>query len=452
MIIDPCIPPQNIDAEAAVISCCLLDSDAARSVADILRPEDFYKTAHGTIFNTIKDMVAKAEPVDIVTIATRLNERQELAKIGGASFLAQTLESAPVIRNADAYAIAVKDASTRRACIHLANQIQRQATEAESCAALIDAVQSLVTKTVTDSGTKPAAVSCAEVAQTRLHVYEDRYRNAGKITGIPSGIEALDAITCGFQPSDLIVLAARPSMGKTSLAIQFARACQKTSLFFSLEMSTSQVADRIVAQGSGVNLLKFRSGRFSDDDWRGIVDGVESMAGLPMLIDDTPALSVNEMRRRSRIVHLRQTLSLIVVDHLQLARGEKGARSRNEEVGTITKGLKALAKELDCPVLLLSQLNRKFADRQDKRPVLTDLRDSGEIEQDTDIVLFLHRPEVYVVPKRDAAGNETPELLAVKGIANLEIAKHRNGPTGDINMTWHSRSTLFTNREEDRKW
>jgi replicative DNA helicase len=173
------------------------------------------------------------------------------------------------------------------------------------------------------------------------------------------------------------------------------------------------------------------------------------MAGMPLMVDDTPALTVNEIRRRARIIHLRRPLSLVIVDHLQLAKGEKGARSRNEEVGTITKGLKALAKELNLPVILLSQLNRKFADRTDKRPVLTDLRDSGEIEQDTDIVMFLHRPEVYVTPKRDAiTGQETPEFLRLKGQAILDVAKQRNGPTGDVDLTWHARSTVFTNRQE----
>ena len=435
------IPPQDIEIEEGILARCLMnDTDDA---LERLTPDDFYRTAHRKIFKTIRDLVAKKQPIDLPSLTSALRDRGELEQVGGAAYLAKLTDEVPLPVSIPHYAEKLLQKSMLRKLIFLSHKIYQSAHENNvSAEELLDTAQREILnidnrKTFSISELKDLVFDATER-------YEELSRNKPETTGIPSGYYALDQMTCGFQKSDLILLGARPSMGKTAFALNTATnaALLGHSVFiFSLEMAKSQLTDRIISSESRVNGMKFKTGRFTQVDWERITDTSSRIYEQPSVyIDDSSSLSYMEIIRRSRRAKKQHGIKLIIIDYLQYITGERG-QGKNYEIESITRNLKAMAKDLNIPVLLLSQLNRKCDERPNpyKRPVLSDLRDSGAIEQDADVVLFLYRPERY--GELGENGNAQP------GVAEISIAKHRNGPLGTVRLRWSERITRFDNPE-----
>jgi replicative DNA helicase len=434
------IPPQAIELEEEILSSCLLGD--AEKVVELLRPEDFYRTAHQKIFSIICDLTNRKIQVDLTSTMDALRDVDKLENIGGASYLARLTNEIPIALNIEHYARKIKDKAVKRKIIEQCSTIITTCYEDEAGAVeILDNAQNKILSIEHDSVTE-SAISYRDLSLKAGERYEDLYKRRGAITGIASGFYMLDYITCGFQNTDLIITAGRPSMGKTALALNIAGNVGKQDIpvaYFSLEMSKTQLFDRQVAGESGVNSQKFRSGKFEKSDWEAIANVQGKVYTWPIFIDDSPSLHYMEIRRRARNLKKRHGIKLLIIDHLQLVRGDK-ASSRDREIGSITAGLKATAKELNIPVILLSQLNRQLEQRSNprKRPIISDLRDSGNIEQDSDAVMFLYRPKVY---------EDTEEF---NGHTELNIAKQRNGPTGMIKLRWHEKITKFQNLETKR--
>jgi replicative DNA helicase len=441
------VPPHNLEYEESIIASCLLHEDDCQIALDILSKEDFYNKTHELIFGAIQDLNKKNNPVDLVTVTTKLRDSGSLEKCGGASHIAGILDN-PICSNVEHYAKRIKENSTLRGMIHICHDvIQSCFNTDEDPAEVVDKAQ-LSICAVELYSKDGGFYNMSELSAESCERYDKLSSNPGALTGIPSGFIDLDNLTCGFQNSDLIVIAARPSMGKSALAGNIAMNSAKAgygNAIFSLEMSKSQLFDRMVSSESGVNSIKFRSGMFANDDWIRINEAAERIHKLPIWIDDTPGLNVMEIKRRSRKLKNRENLQMLIIDYLQLIPGTGNNASRNDEVSEMTRGLKNLAKELDIPLLLLSQLNRNCEMRNDKRPMLSDLRDSGAIEQDADVVLFPYRHEHYVKPKFDAVGNPTEEFKKWQGVAEINIAKQRMGPTRNIKLAWIDKITKFVN-------
>lgn len=430
--------PQTLELEESVLASCLLgDTD---DIVNYLRPEDFYRSAHQQIFSTVCDLTKQKIKVDLPLMADALKKAGKLASIGGATYLARLVDSVPVAVNIKFYAQKIKDKAILRAIIKQSHDtIQACFDESAEPEKVMDTAREKLQHIENGMGGigLDSAVPFSKLAKDSAERYEDLADRKGSLSGIASGFYLLDHILCGFQKTDLIVLAGRPSQGKTALALNMAGNVARQGIpvaFFSLEMSRSQLFDRQVARESGVNSQKFRSGKFESDDWKAINNAQTKVYDWPVFIDDSPALHYLEIRQRAWKLKKTKSVKLIIVDHLQLACGDKSF-SRDREIGSITAGLKATAKELDLPIILLSQLNRKLEERVNpyKRPRLSDLRDSGNIEQDADVVAFLYRPVVY----------EDKEEF--KGHAELNVAKQRNGPTGILKLRWQERITTFQN-------
>jgi replicative DNA helicase len=433
------LPPQNIEAEESILSSCLCYREDLVEFLDLLQPGDFYRTAHREIFAAMQDIYDAQEPVDSVTVKDKLNEKGLLEKIGGAVYLSRLMD-APVATNNAHYAKLLKDLVLRRRLIEIGNQLAKGGFENDiSTEELLGRFQNAVMDLHYNSnGNVGNPVSMAELIKRSADRYETLYQSGESITGISTGFTDLDAMTSGLHKSDLIILAARPGMGKTALAACIAKNAANNGncvFILSLEMSNDQLTDRLVSNVSGVNNQKIRRGRFSSDDWQRIVDAQSHLYELPINFDDTAALKCNEMRYRARREKVLHNAQLIIVDYLQLLQGNRGS-GRVDEVSSITRSLKRMAKELDIPVLALSQLNRSCEQRDNKRPRLFDLRDSGSIEQDADVVAFIYRDEVYDKNTSD------------KGIAEIHIAKQRSGPTGTIQLGWNEKITQFFNLEK----
>jgi replicative DNA helicase len=432
------IQPQALELEESVLASCLLGD--GNEAVNILRPEDFYRSAHQKVFSTVCDLTKQGVEADLPLVVDALRNAGELANIGGAIYLATLVDRMPVAINVGHYAQKIKNKSILRAIIKESyGTIQQCFDESAEPERVIDKarekLQRIENETVGIG--LDSIVSFSELAEDSAERYEELARRKGSISGIASGFYLLDHITCGFQKSDLIVLAARPSMGKTALALNIAGNVAKEGVpvgFFSLEMSRTQLFDRQIAGESSVNSQKFRSGNFKPDDWQAINDAQARVYEWPVFIDDGPALHYSEIRRRAWKLKKTKDIRLIIIDHLQLIRGDN-AQTRDREIASITAGLKATAKELNVPIILLSQLNRALEMRPnpDKRPRMSDLRDSGCIEQDADVVMFLYRPKVY--------GDEEE----FEGHAELNIGKQRNGPVGRIKLLWHEKTTTFKN-------
>ena len=429
------IPPQALELEESILSSCLM-GDAEEAI-ELLLPEDFYRTAHQKIFSAIGDLQRQNVEVDLPSLVSTMRDAGQLEKVGGAHYLARFIDKIPIATNIVHYARKIKDKAILRRLIADCNYISKACFEgSDNIETVLDDAQKRILSIGYMSATDTTS-SYRDLSLEASDRYEELYRQKGSITGIRSGFYLLDATTCGFQNSDLIIIAARPSMGKTAIALNMAGNIARSGIpaaIFSLEMSKQQLFDRQVAGESGVNSQKFRSGKFDQTDWQDITDAQSKIYGWPVFIDDTPALNYLEITRRARRLKNRHGIQIVFVDHLQLIKGDKSP-SRDREIGSITGGLKALAKELDIPIVLLSQLNRKLEDRHNpkKRPVMSDLRDSGNIEQDADVIAFLYRPAVY------------EDLEEFEGHAELLVAKQRNGPTGKVKLIWHERTTTFSN-------
>ena len=433
------IPPNSIEAEQSVLGAMIIDKEAINSALGIIKPEDFYKEANREIFETMIVLFNKNEPVDLITLSEELKRRGTLDNIGGVTYLANLSSSIATTANIKYYCKIVQEKSILRRLIKSSDDIMGKAFEdTEEVSAIIELAERNIFD-ITQGSHREGFSPISEVLLNSFAQIEERAANKGRLTGLETGFIDLDNKLSGLQKSDLILLAARPSMGKTALGINIATHSALKSnakvAIFSLEMSKEQLVQRVISATSHVDLQKIISGNLGDDEWMKVVDSMGPLSQMNIFIDDTAGISLMEMKAKCRRLKIEKGLDLILVDYLQLMQLEGRQESRQQEISAISRGLKALAKEMECPVIALSQLSRAPELRSDHRPILSDLRESGAIEQDADVVLFLYRDEYY---------NKETEL---KNIGELIIAKHRNGPTGSIELVWKGEYTKFLNKE-----
>ena len=433
------LPPQNIEAEEAIISAILIDNDALLEVIETLAPEDFYRTAHQKIYVAIIDLFDKAEPVDLVTLANKLKEKGQLEEVGGASYLARLVDAVPLAVNAQHYAKIVHDKASLRRLIEKSNAIVKRCFEERGNADdVIDFAEAAIFE-ISEKKSRQSFFPISKIILSNIETLEEKQGNRSLVTGVPTGFSHIDNLTSGLQNSDLIILAARPSMGKTALALNIARNAAVDAnvpvAIFSLEMSKEQLSLRMLCSEARIDSSRLRGGFFSMEDWHRLTDAAGILSEAPIYIDDSPSLSAMEIRAKARRLKMDKNIGLIIIDYLQLMQGRTGAERRDLEISEISRALKSLAKELELPVMALSQLNRMLEQRTDKRPRLSDLRESGALEQDADVVAFIYRDEVY----------NKEEDNPSRGIAEILLSKQRNGPTGDVFLTFLNSYTRFEN-------
>ncbi|HLK10303.1 MAG TPA: replicative DNA helicase [Candidatus Binatia bacterium] len=435
------VPPQSLEAEQSVLGGVLLDNAALDRVVELLDAEDFYREAHRRIFRAMLGLSERNEPVDLVTLAEVLRARGELAEVGGGAYLAELAERVPTAANVVNYARIVRDRSILRGLITAATEIATRGYDAPTdVSGLLDDAERRIFA-ISDREVRPAFVRIENVLTDTIKLIERLYEQKQAVTGVPTGFTDLDRITAGLQPSDLIIIAGRPSMGKTAFALNIAAHAamhaDRGVAIFSLEMSKEQLAMRLLCSEAQVDLARVRTGHLSDREFPQLAMAAGRLAETPIYIDDTPALSVLELRAKARRLkrESRARLGLVMVDYLQLMRSSEGKDSREQEISEISRSLKALAKELDVPVVALSQLNRQVENRNPPKPRLADLRESGAIEQDADVIAFIYRDEVY---------NEDSDK---KNVAEIIVAKQRNGPTDSVELTFRREFTSFYNLE-----
>ncbi len=429
------IPPQNLEAEQAVLGGVFLNSTVFTQLVDLVTEEDFYSPAHQKIFAAFKELFRKSIPIDLLTVSDELQRGGHLDVIGGQPYLAELAGSVISAANAVYHADIVKQKSIQRRLISVATEIIGNSFEAGTeVAELLDHSQQAIFRISQDSGTKPYR-SSADLVGEVFNKLQERANRGELITGVRTYYSNFDEMTSGLQPTDLIIIAGRPSMGKTAFALNIAMNAavrdDVPTAIFSLEMGMDQLMMRMLCIHGLVDLKNVRSGFLGDDDWAKLVDAADALSRAPILIDDTPAITAMELRSRCRRIQMDTGLGLVVVDYLQLMRASRRTDSREQEISDISRNLKALAKELHVPVIALSQLNRKVEERTNKRPMLSDLRESGAIEQDADVICFIYRDEVY--------NEDSPK----KGIAEIIIGKQRNGPVGAVELAFIGRSTAF---------
>jgi replicative DNA helicase len=433
------LPPQSIEAEESIISAILLDNSTLLDVLEILTPENFYRTAHQIIFAAVSELFTKAEPVDLVTLTNILRDKNQLEEIGGAAYLARIVDTVPSAINVQHYARIVRDKASLRRLIAKANEISRHCYEdGGDLDTVLDFAESAVFE-ISEDKHQAAFHPISKIIEANIDALEERQGNRTLVTGVPTGFTRLDHMTSGLQGSDMIILAARPSMGKTALALNIARNAAVDGnvpvAVFSLEMSKEQLCERMLCAEARVDSSRLRGGFLNPEDWNRITEAASVLSEAPLYIDDSPDISATSIRTKSRRLKLDKGLGMVIIDYLQLMKGRSGSERRDLEISEISRSLKLLAKELRVPVVALSQLNRKLEERNDKRPKLSDLRESGALEQDADVVAFIYRDEVY---NRD-------ENNPNRGTAEIIIAKQRNGPTGDVPLTFLNAYTRFEN-------
>lgn len=439
------IPPHSLESEQAVFGAAFLDNETLNAVVEILRPDDFYTGAHRTLFQAVVDLWEKREPIDVVTLTSVLKSTSQLELIGGVEYLSYLIDAVPTAANVQYYARVIRAMSLRRKVIHEAGEITTDAFAlSDDIDTFIDSVEQRIFK-ISESRLSKGFLRAGDLVKDSIEKIQHRYLNKEEMTGVTSGFKRLDEITSGFQPSDLIIIAGRPSMGKTSLALAIGRYVGIHSgqavAIFSLEMSQEQISMRMLCSQARVNNSHARSGKLGESDFPRLVEAASQIAQSNIFIDDTPAISVLEMRAKARRLHRETPLSLIIVDYLQLMRGShRKIERREQEISEISGSLKALARELSLPIIALSQLNRSVETRQDKRPIMADLRESGAIEQDADIIGFVYRDEVYNPDTQD------------KGIAEFIVSKHRNGPIGFVKLAFQADFTEFTSLATEREY
>lgn len=433
------IPPQNIEAEQAVLGTILLQDKSMLSVVELLEPDNFYKDAHKTIFSVMVTLFEKREPHDLITVTSLLKDQNKLDAVGGAGYLASLTDIIPFSGTLIHHANIIRKKAILRKLIQTTSEVAARCYDAQD---EIDTLVDEAEKTIFEiaqskkgQGFQPMATIVPK-AFDRITKLFDRQEH---ITGVPTGYDDLDRMTAGFQPAEMIVLAARPSMGKTALAmniVQHAALIEKIPVaVFSLEMSMESLAMRMLCSVGKIDSQRIRTGKLTDNDWPRLTRATGMLTDAPIFIDDTAGLTILEMRAKARRLKSEHDLGMVVVDYLQLMQGKSGIENRAQEISDISRSLKAMAKELDVPVIALSQLNRSLESRTDKRPQLSDLRESGAIEQDADVIMFIYRDEVY---------NKAPDNPN-RGLAELIIGKQRNGPTGMVQMTFIGEHTTFEN-------
>jgi len=432
-------PPQDLAAEQSVLGGMLLSKDAIADVLERLRPGDFYRPAHQNVYDAILDLYGRGEPADAVTVAAELDRRGLLRRIGGAPYLHTLISTVPTAANAGYYAGIVAEKALLRRLVEAGTRVVQYGyagAEGADVAEIVDRAQAEIYD-VADRRTSEDFVPLEDLLQPTMDEIDAIASQGGIARGVPTGFTELDEVTNGLHPGQMIVVAARPGMGKSTLGLDFLRACsiknRLSSVVFSLEMSKSEIVMRLLSAEAKIKLADMRSGRMSDDDWTRLARRMSEISEAPLYIDDSPNMTMMEIRAKARRLRQKADLRLIVIDYLQLMTSGKKVESRQQEVSEFSRQLKLLAKELEVPVVAMSQLNRGPEQRTDKKPMLADLRESGAIEQDADMVILLHRPDAF--ERDDPRGGE----------ADLILAKHRNGPTKTITVAHQLHLSRFTN-------
>ena len=437
------LPPHSIEAEQSVLGGLLLDNEAGDRIGDVIGPEDFYADAHRLVYAAATRLIADGRPADVVTVAEALDSTQKLEYIGGLNYLGALVANVPTAANIRHYAAIVRERSILRQLASTAGEIADAAYNplGRSAREVLDVAEAKVLH-IAEQGSRGQQnyVEIAKLLASVVERIEDLYNrdDPSDVTGVATGYTDLDRMTAGLQPGDLVIIAGRPSMGKTALALNIgehvALALKKPVAVFSMEMGATQLAMRLIGSVGRLPAQHLRTGRLQPDDWERLSSALGRLNEAPILIDETPALSAIEVRSRARRMHkMYKGLGLIIVDYLQLMQASSSGENRATEISEISRSMKALAKELKVPVVALSQLNRSLEQRPNKRPVMSDLRESGAIEQDADVILFIYRDEVY--------NEDTPD----KGTAEIIIGKQRNGPIGTVRLTFLGEHTRFEN-------
>lgn len=440
------VPPHSIEAEQSVVGAMLMDRDAITTASEIICGDDFYQTAYGVIFDSVVELFNEGKPVDLITLQNRLKEKDVPEEISSLEFVRDLLAAVPTSANVKYYAEIVAEKSTLRKMIKMNEEI------ANACYLAKEPVEVIMERTekkvfeLVQNRNNGDFVPIKQVVLNALEKIEKSSKSKGTVTGIPTGFIDLDYKTSGLQPSDLILVAARPSMGKTAFVLNIAQHVafrqNKTVAIFSLEMSKEQLVNRLFSLESYVDAQLLRTGNLKDSDWEKLIEGAGIIGRSNLIIDDTPGISISEMRSKCRKYKLEHNLELIIIDYLQLMSGSVGGRSesRQQEISDISRSLKALARELHVPVISLSQLSRAVEQRPDHRPMLSDLRESGAIEQDADVVMFIYRDDYY---NKDTEHVNEAEII---------IAKQRNGPIGTVTLTWLPQYTKFANSQRKQDY
>lgn len=436
------VPPHSLEAEQSVLGAMILDKEAINTAIEIIKPRDFYKEANGEIFEAILVLFNKNEPVDLITLSEELKNRGTLENTGGITYLANLSSGVATTANAKYYCEIVEEKSILRRLIKSCDEVIVKSYEnSDEVNVIIEAAEQSIFD-ITQGRDREGFSPLNEVLLDSFAQIEERAANQDSLTGLTTGFIDIDHKLSGLQKSDLILLAARPSMGKTALGINIAtnaalKADAKVAIF-SLEMSKEQLVQRMISSTAHVNLQNIISGKLAEDEWVQVINSIGPLSQAGVFIDDTAGIGLIEMRAKARRLKMEKGLDLIVIDYLQLMQLEGRQESRQQEISAISRGLKAIAKEMECPIIALSQLSRAPELRTDHRPILSDLRESGAIEQDADVVMFLYRDEYY---------HDDSEL---KNIGEVIIAKHRNGPTGNVELVWKGEYTKFLNKEFHR--
>ncbi|HIW40161.1 MAG TPA: replicative DNA helicase [Candidatus Eubacterium pullicola] len=431
------IPPHNLEAEKSVIGAAMLDKEVVFDVLEVVRAEDFYSKANREIFTVITDLQRSSTPVDVLTVTDELKKRKMLEAVGGRVYVAQLSADVPSVSNAVEYAKIVAEKAVLRRLIGTADEIAKKGyEESENTLDILEYAEKGIFE-IAKSKQHSEMAKISEIILTNFEEISVRSQSQGGITGVPSGLIDLDRKLSGFQKSDMVVLAARPSMGKTAFALNVAlNAALKADakvLIFSLEMAKEQLSQRLLSMEARVESQKMSTGDVDMSDWDKMSAALDSFNKMSIYIDDTPGIKLMEIKNKCRRMKAETGLDMIILDYLQLMEGEKRSDNRQQEITSLSRGMKLLAREMECPVIVLSQLSRAPDQRENHRPVLSDLRESGAIEQDADVVLFLYRDEVY---------NEETEK---PGICEVIVAKHRNGPIGTVEVGWQGKYTRFVN-------
>ncbi len=431
------LPPQNLEAEQSVLGGILIENEAINRVMEILDPDDFYRDGHRKIFNALINLSERDEPADLITLTNELRKIDQLDSIGGASYIASLIDSVPTAANIEYYAKIVKEKSILRKLIQTSTEIITQSYEDRGdVEVFLDEAERAIFD-ISEKRVRPSFFSIRDVVKESFKTIERLFQKKELVTGVPSGFKELDRMTAGFQPSDLIIIAGRPSMGKTAFCLnvaQYAAVENKIPVaVFSLEMSKEQLVIRMLCSEAHVEGTRLRTGFLNESDWPKLTIAAGNLSEAPIYIDDSAALSVLELRAKARRLKSERGLGMLIIDYLQLMKGRARVESRQQEISEISRSLKALAKELNIPVIAVSQLSRKTEERTGNRPQLSDLRESGAIEQDADLILFIYRDEVY------NRAEDNPN----RGKAEVIIGKQRNGPIGKIEMAFLDKFTTF---------
>jgi len=434
------VPPHSIEAEQAILGGLLLDNKSWDTVADLIGEDDFYRRDHRIIYRVLHELSEASQPMDVVTVSEALQKIDQLENVGGLAYLGMLANNVPSAANIKTYAAIVRERSILRQLIHISTTLGESVFSADgrSSAEILDEAEQAIFR-IAEQGSRNqrSFVAVKDLLSDVVDRIDQLYQSGNTITGVPTGFKDFDSKTSGLQPAELIIIAGRPSMGKTSFAMNIAEDAAINSgvpvAIFSMEMPAEALVMRMLSSLGRIDQQKIRTGTLSDDDWPRLTSTMNILSNAPLFIDDTPALNPTELRARARRLKREHNIGMIVIDYLQLMQVPGNKENRATEISEISRSLKALAKELNVPVLALSQLNRSLEQRPDKRPVMSDLRESGAIEQDADLIVFIYRDEVY--------NQDSPD----KGMAEIIIGKQRNGPIGMVPVTFHGNYTRFDN-------